>query len=84
MAKAKKKPSSVENTAREDVHKKAKEIIEESQSESDVNSSVLEIRLPPYRVHQLEVLAKLNDDTPAEYAKKVLSQYIVDRLYLMK
>jgi hypothetical protein len=84
MARAKKKPSSVENTAREDVHKKAEEIIEESQSESEPASTVIEIKLPPYRLHQLQVLAKLNDDTPAEYAKKVLSQYIVDRLYLVK
>lgn len=90
MARVKKKASSAENEARKDVHEKAEELIEESQPESEPKKyelpkpEALSVYLSPVQRQQLTILASLNNDTPAEYAKKVLGQYIADRLYTLK
>lgn len=81
MAGKKKTTSSVENKAREDVHKKAKEIIE-SKEESKTNP--LEVNLSPVQRQKLELLASLHDDEPEIYAEKILGRFIADRLYLLK
>jgi hypothetical protein len=83
MAKSKKKTSSVEDTTRESAQKKAEEIVEkERQTES--KHSALAVPLSPVQLQQINILASLNNDSPGEYAKKVLGQYIADRLYLLR
>jgi hypothetical protein len=43
------------------------------------------IKLSPVQMQQLEIIAEvINDETPAEYAKKVINKHIADRMYLIR
>jgi hypothetical protein len=83
MAKEKKKTSSVEDTTRNETHRKAKEIIEET-SESETPETALVVNLSPVQKQKLDLLASMNNDSPSDYAKKILGQFIADRMYLLK
>jgi len=83
MAKAKKKTSSVDDTTRDETHRKAKEIIEDS-SESETSETELVVNLSPVQKQKLDLLATMNNDSPSDYAKKILGQFIADRMYLLK
>lgn len=85
MAKSKKKTSSVEDTTRESAQKKAEEIVEsKKERKTESKHSALAVPLSPVQLQQINILASLNNDSPEDYAKKVLGQYIADRLYLLR
>lgn len=89
MAKSKKKTSSVEDTTRESAQKKAEEIVEskkerKTERKTESKHSALAVPLSPVQLQQINILASLNNDSPEDYAKKVLGQYIADRLYLLR
>lgn len=43
------------------------------------------IKLSPVQMQQLEIIAEvINDDTPEEYAKKIINKHIADRMYLIR
>ena len=83
MAKEKKKTSSVDDTTRDETHRKAKEIIKET-SESETPETALVVNLSPVQKQKLDLLASMNNDSPSDYAKKILGQFIADRMYLLK
>lgn len=43
------------------------------------------IKLSPVQMQQLEIIAEvINEDTPEEYAKKIINKHIADRMYLIR
>ena len=77
MPAKKKTTRSIKQTDRQAAH-------EAAQAQQD-DPNLLCVRLSPVQMQQLQIIAAVaNNDTPEEYAKKVINRHIADRLYLVR
>lgn len=73
----KKKTRQIKQSDRQTAHEAAK-------AQQDP-PNILKVRLSPVQMQQLQIIAQVaNNDTPEEYAKKVINRHIADRLYLVR
>jgi hypothetical protein len=77
----KRKTKEISKSDRETTHKAT----ESATTPPHASDCTVCIKLSPVQIQQLEIIAEvINDDTPEEYAKKIINKHIADRMYLIR